>query len=418
VVLTAGLAANLIRVGRLEEAVERLRGALAVLGESEANPDVGALHAQLGRALAFLGRYEEAEPELEAALRVAAALELPELLVQALDPRAVVLGYRARVQEATALFRLAIEVAEANDLSDIRQRSLMNLGNISVQWDAPEAERYWEAALPIARRRGDRYAESMIGANYLGVLLTRGRWEDAERLAAELLDAAPDRPGREVLHWFMFVLQARRARQDAAEESFTKAGVRGEYEDVEYNTMFRVIEIIRHRLHGEHAAALQLGVETMDEAILHVGVASDPVRYGWSEVVGSALELGRLDDARALIERLASMPRGHVPPFMRAEVVRARGLLSAAEGRHDEVEADLRAAVGGLEALGYPYHLAVAQTDLARWLIDQGRRDEADRLLEAAVATLRRLGATPALAGAEALQATRAASEAVERVAP
>jgi hypothetical protein len=60
----------------------------------------------------------------------------------------------------------------------------------------------------------------------------------------------------------------------------------------------------------------------------------------------------------------------------------------------------------------------VAQTDLARWLIDQGRRDEADRLLEAAVATLRRLGATPALAGAEALQATRAASEAVERVAP
>ena len=81
------------------------------------------------------------------------------------------------------------------------------------------------------------------------------------------------------------------------------------------------------------------------------------------------------------------------------------GLLAAARGEHDVVEAHLTDAVARFRALGYPYWLARAQTDLAAWLHDQNRASEASPLCEEAVATLERLGAAPVLAQARALLA-------------
>jgi hypothetical protein len=77
--------------------------------------------------------------------------------------------------------------------------------------------------------------------------------------------------------------------------------------------------------------------------------------------------------------------------------------LAAAEGRHDEVEAMLEGVASRMREFGYPYWLAVTQTDLAEWLVGQDRREEAEPLLEEAIATLRGLGAAPALARAESL---------------
>ena len=54
--------------------------------------------------------------------------------------------------------------------------------------------------------------------------------------------------------------------------------------------------------------------------------------------------------------------------------------------------------------LGYPYCLAIAQTDLANWLFGQGRPGDAAPLLDDAIASLTPLGAAPALARAQALR--------------
>jgi hypothetical protein len=56
------------------------------------------------------------------------------------------------------------------------------------------------------------------------------------------------------------------------------------------------------------------------------------------------------------------------------------------------VEQDLRAAVTGLDVLGYPYWRAVAQADLAAWLGGTGRGREAAAVAEQAAATCRELG--------------------------
>jgi hypothetical protein len=90
---------------------------------------------------------------------------------------------------------------------------------------------------------------------------------------------------------------------------------------------------------------------------------------------------------------------------LRAHLARGRALLAAVEDRHETVEADLMVAIDAFAALAYPYWLAVTQTDLAEWLIEQGRDGEAEPLLAAAIGVFEPLGAAPALERARSLSA-------------
>ena len=65
------------RIRLNEEAAERLRAALRILGADRLDAEVGALNGALGRALVFLGDDEEAGPALDVSLRIAQALQLP-----------------------------------------------------------------------------------------------------------------------------------------------------------------------------------------------------------------------------------------------------------------------------------------------------------------------------------------------------
>ncbi|MGO9882939.1 MAG: hypothetical protein ACLPV4_07970, partial [Solirubrobacteraceae bacterium] len=113
--------------------------------------------------------------------------------------------------------------------------------------------------------------------------------------------------------------------------------------------------------------------------------------------------LGRHDDAQKMLALLADQPPGNVSPFLGAQLVRGRALLEAARDCHDDVEPALAAAIDGFCKLSYPYWLAVAETELATWLIGQGRAAEADPLIVKATSTLRSLRAEPALLRAQQL---------------
>ncbi len=115
------------------------------------------------------------------------------------------------------------------------------------------------------------------------------------------------------------------------------------------------------------------------------------------------MQLGRIEDAKALLTLLDARPPGHVPPYLRAQLVRGRALIAAAEGRDDAVERDLRAAIDTFRELDYRYWKAVAQTDLGDWLASREEPREAAALLADASAALLSLGATPALGRAQEL---------------
>ncbi|MEJ7708068.1 MAG: hypothetical protein WKF82_12855 [Nocardioidaceae bacterium] len=68
-------------------------------------------------------------------------------------------------------------------------------------------------------------------------------------------------------------------------------------------------------------------------------------RLGWPLALEASLAAGRLDDAQHLLALVADAPKGHVPPYLRAQLARYTALVHAAQDQHDTVEADLRQAI-------------------------------------------------------------------------
>jgi tetratricopeptide (TPR) repeat protein len=240
------------------------------------------------------------------------------------------------------------------------------------------------------------------------VHLYAGRWSELERLAAELLEDNEDRAGVEDVYYRLAILHALRGERDAAQASLERIAPWERTDEVEAKVLHQSA-VVSVRLGQGHAEeALDHGRRMMGDAIQALGASNEAVRYAWPDTLQAALALERHDDARRLLALLADQPPGHIPPYLEAQFARGRGLIAAAAGQHDAVEGDLNAAVAALRALGYPYWLAVAQTDLAAWLVDRGRGDEAAPLLDEAIATLRSLGAVPELARAQSVIAVPA----------
>jgi class 3 adenylate cyclase/tetratricopeptide (TPR) repeat protein len=406
--VTPNIARALMGLGRNEEAAGRITAALEILGSERLDPDVGLLNSALGGAMMNTGDYDTAGAAIEAALVIGQALKLPDVIADTLSSRANIYLSIGRVEEARLLFDGALDVARRHELPEPEQRAQVNRANLAMLWDLPDAPAQTELALVLARRRGSRRIESIAAGNLMAVLLLAGRWEEMERLGAELLDEREDRPLVQFAHYRLARLAAHRG---------LLAVVRGHMaiqhrwkgtDNEEETAMLASAEVNLALAEGQTERALQEGMQGLPHAIKALGASHDSVRDAWPDAVDAALALGRLDDGAALVALLAEQPPGHIPPYLAAQLARGRGLVAAARGRHDTVQADLEAAIAGLQELGYPYWIAVAQTDLANWLVGQERPSEAAALLDDATTSLTSLGAAPALARAHALRASMA----------
>jgi hypothetical protein len=230
------------------------------------------------------------------------------------------------------------------------------------------------------------------------VHLLTGRWDEAEALGSELL--ARGSGGTEYVRERLVHLHALRGALPAARASLEGMAAWSNIDMVDHQRAYSAARGIVAILAGDGEAGLELLREAMGGA---EGDVSEYLRVAWPEAVGTALALGRVDDAAELLGLLDGLPPGHRPPYLDAQRDRLHALVSAARGEDDRVETELRRAIAALRGLGYPYWLAVAQTDLAGWLIGAGRRDEAATLLHEATATLMPLRAVPALGRANEL---------------
>lgn len=403
----------LYRLGRVGEAIERITGALEVLGADQLDADVAGLSCRLGWSLMIAGHLERAASSLEVALRVAQALELPAVLCDALSYKAALYQAENRPEEARVLFDGAIAIAERHELITQLVRAHGNNGNLQMCMDMPGALQQVEAALGSAVRLGDRDSESWTTCNLMYLHLLTGRWQEVERLASELLDELGDsRPGAEFLHLRLAVLWTLRGELDSARDSVAQLDAFQRSEDTETRAMRDTVIVRVLMAEGHFEQALGHGKRVLAEVVETLGVANETVRDAWPDTLEAALAVGHLESARGLLALLAAQPPGHIPPYLRAQLARGSALTAAASEDHNAVEAGLTAAIDGFRALSYPYWLARAQTDLAVWLIDQHRNREADPLLSEATTTLRLLGATPALARARNLVSQRGSENA------
>ena len=389
--------------GDLNAAAERMTAVLDRIGSDRLDPDVAAVSVVLGRALSFSGRYQEATGYIDRALEISQALKLPAVLGDALIEKGLVCLYTGRAEEARLLLAGAQEMSARYGLAEVRHRAASNVSNLGLMWDAPDAIDESEAGITLARRRGDRFSESIVGGNLLSVLILRGRLGEAEQLLHELQEDLESRPGTQFLRFRQMVLAALRGQPEAARsyrDTFAELAGEG---DTEIDAMGQSGDIITLLAEGRPEEALSIGLEALPGVIETLTAASEPARDMWPHTLGAAIALRRPADAQALVEMLSAQPPGHIPPYLEAQLARGRALTHALTGENEGVEEGLAEAIRQFAALGYPYWVAVTQTDLAEWLIAQGRGVEAESLLEIAAETMRSLGAQPGLERIEQL---------------
>lgn len=388
----------LTRMGRLREAVEHHRAALAVLAAQGPDPDVAELNARLARTLIFLGDYQGAGPPLEDALAIAEELNLPAVLADALTLKAITYRHTGRVRQARSLWIGAIELVERQELGPELAVAATGLGNLAVLWDLPDAIERTESGLAIARRQGVRLLESLNGANLMMVRVLRGEWRQADELAGELLAGDGERPAAQAVHFVQAILHLLRGQLPAARDVFERMAATPT-ENEERRACLAAIELSLLLAEGDAELALARGEAFLPRAIEMVGVDHESVRQAWPETVRAALALGGSVSPASVLALVADRPPGMIPPYLSAQLARAGGLVHALAHRDETVERDLRAAVEDFRQLGYPYWVAVAETDLAAWLARHGRVEEATTLRRSATGALTALGAPAAQDG-------------------
>jgi class 3 adenylate cyclase/tetratricopeptide (TPR) repeat protein len=400
----ASVAGNIGRalsyLGRNDQAIEQITGALEILGADRVDAEVARLHAVLGHALLYGGNDEQAGAPLETALRFAQELALPEVQSGALIDKGLMCLQDNRPDEARALLGAALEIAERNELIDRAHNALGNSGMLGMQWDQPGADRQFGRALALARRLGDRFRESISAGNLMYLHVFAGRWNEIDTMAPGLLEELEDRPGVEYVHWPLAVMHTLRGDLDGARANLEGMVGWELSDDEDLGSTHTSVAISIALTDGRPQDALELGLEMLPSATSALGASHDAVRHGWSYTLEAAIGLGRGDAAAGLLALLEEQPPGHVPPFLRAQLSRGHGLIAAAAGDRAAAEPLLLKALDAFLALDYPYWVARARIEVAECLAGQSRVAEAAELLAQAISVLEVLGAEPALARA------------------
>ncbi len=403
---TGRLGTSLDSLGRGELAITLIGEALASLEGTAAPPEVIAdLQSKLGRAFLFSGHGDKATGPTEEALILAQHHELGEQLAQNLSLKALLLSDAGRPEEAGALFERCVSVAQRQGLPRIELTAEINLADFCMTHDLPGAEEHAEAALALARRWGLRANEAIAASNLMYVLMMAGRLAEANQLGTDLLQAGGDeRPGAAKIHYSIACLEALRGNADAAREHLAGCRAWAESDDVESKAAYAAGQAAVFLAENERRQALESARRAIDEAFEgRLAVVHQGVRLAFPVAIETSIDLGDSGEADRLANLLATRPRGEVPPFLRAQVKRARALDARARGEDEVVEENLVAAEALFRDLGYPYWTARAQLDRADWLAHTGRLEEAATLATQAAATFETVGVHPMLVRAKAL---------------
>jgi tetratricopeptide (TPR) repeat protein len=415
--LARSIGVALRSLGRLEEASERMRHALDVLERYSPDSDavVASVTGELGTSFTFAGRYDEAQALLERSMSLAEALELHDVVAQGMVRKSALYTNIGRFAEAQALIEGAVVVGERYGLTFESCRAQSNRGDLMLKRDLPGAVEASESALVTSRRIGDRRNEITCAANLMLALIYAGRWEDARTLGAQISAYDEDDSvvqAEPIHHMRLGVLGALQGDLDLARRSADIVNPLRQSEDTELRGMAAgaVGRVALAEGHPEQTLEAVSGV--IREAVAVGDTSGETIRQCWPDAVDAALGIGDAAAVDELVALLGPQRPGLLPPLMRAELARARGLVSALRGEA-EAEVFLRAALDAVVALGYPYWLARSRADLAGWLMVHDRAAEATELLDDAIAAFRQLGAAPALAAAEALRAETPAAVSV-----
>ncbi|MDP9233166.1 MAG: AAA family ATPase [Actinomycetota bacterium] len=380
--------------GRLEEGQIRLEGALAQLEHGEPTTELATTLAQLGRMRVVAGHWETAGEPLERALTLAERLQMPEVFVEALTSKALVVFMQGRPAESLILLQAAIARAYEEELYASALRAENNLG-----FTLEAADRYGEVvdmgerAVALARRRGDRRWETALRAGNLTPLFLLGRWDEAVAIADLERQTSTDVATAGQLLYITLV-HCERGDLESANTLIFHADELRDADNPQVRATYAVVEARILRAEGRHAEAF---VAAERGLALQGGMAlsNTEIKLAFVEAVEAAFALSDLVTVEKVLSASEALDPGDVTPFRQAQNARLKARLDAAHGDHTRVEENFRTAAGLFREFDMTFYLAVTQLEYGEWLIAQDRRPEALDLLEEARATFEQLRATP-----------------------
>ncbi len=382
--------------GRLEQGLESMDAAFALLSQEEHDADLAALAAQIGRFMFFAGQGELALERLERALEIAESLLLPETLAQALNTKGVILFSRGRKTEGLALVRNALEVALEHDKPSAALRAYYNLADMTAQADrAQQSARLAEDGLALARRVGNRYWEwALLGLAY--PLWAVGDWDAVVGREDDLPDEDWTQ-ARIASATFLTSIIPVLVNRGQLEEANRSARLFAELEasvDFQERAQVHFAEATLLLAEGKYDEALR-SAEASLETRHALGISYEAVKESFVVAVEAALALSDISRAEELIALVDTLPPGGSPQFLEAHSARFRARLGAPRGAPGEADRLFERAVSVFRVLALPFYLAVTLLEYGEWLLAQDRRQDSEALLAEARDTFERLDAKP-----------------------
>ncbi len=378
--------------GHLEEAIERMERALAVI-RNEPDEDVAGLAARLASAYFFKGELERAEEMCALALDLSESLWLPDFLSHAMFTKATIAISRGHYEEALALLNHSLRLALDHDLALRAILAYFNLSDLSFRRDRyRESLEYLKSALEQARRVGERLREWELLGELTYPLYMLGQWSESLETFGEVPREQIPEAGT-IISPLTSVLEIaiHRGRLDDARELLSLYARLEGSAIVQEQACLAGAKAALARGEGRFADAVDEGVRAVDsEKVL--GFGSQAVKQGFVEAVEAEFVLGELARVEELLVRVESLPRGQRPPYLEAQARRFRGRLA---GRDESAASRFESAAAFFRELEMPFWVAVTLLEHAEWLTAEGRGFEAGDLLDEARATFERLEATP-----------------------
>ena len=384
--------------GRSLEADDLINAALAALPDDASDRGAAVVILTVAHNQVVNGHMDNTTAGLiSRALDLAEGLGDRRMLAQALGTDGVRHNNLDNSVTARVLLSAAVDLARSVDDLDLLSVALGNFGQVLIGDDEP-ADEVLDEVMAIGRRLGRSAMIGLAAGNRVRALLKSGEWDRAAEVAQAAHDLVGDTDATsatEPLRW-LAALAAWRGDVDRARE--LRAGVKVEVGDPQDVAIDECNEVVLRHAAGEFDGLAARCVELIERDTGAMGWRFDTPPLLWPIGIDAALATGDFNVAERLIEMLDGLQPGHRPPYLSAELVRARARLAIARGDTDaDVEADLRDAIDRLATLGQPVPEAAARFDLRDWLHANGRDAEAEQVAEPAVGTAQALGAVALL---------------------
>jgi LuxR family maltose regulon positive regulatory protein len=400
------------RVFRGELAVANgwLQTAHRMLDGLDTVPEQGWLALREASMLLGGGRLEATRELTTGARELGRALRDPDIELSAVALEGLALVNEGLVAEGLSCLdsvAAAIVGGEMHDLAAISAACCYLIFACERVRDFERAGQWCERLAEFSERYRSRPLFAICRTHYAGVLMSRGRWADAED---ELAQATPELEAHATGMLADNIaataeLRRRQGRLDEAEELFASIEHRADGQ-----LGYAVLAL--HR--GDHRAAS----DHAERYLRDVGDEARTRRAAGLEVLArAAAALGDATAARVATDELDAIAESVGTDPLRGSAAAARGMVAAAGGDLEAARRALEDAVVLFARSAVPYETALARLELAGVLRAADRADAATREAGLALASFQELGAQADAERAAALALAQATRDAVDAAA-